>query len=574
MGEQSKIFICIMDTLYDRITLAVMVLCLFFVGNTAFSQPSAVSNTVHNMSVSGPGTIKAVSENRVCVFCHTPHGASGEAPLWNRYETTTIFSIYPSGGSMQSTTGQPNGSSRICLSCHDGTAAIGIVRSQPAPIAMVGTTSNGTLPPTTTNLGVSLTDDHPISFVPSPLAPEIRHPLPNSPVKLDQTSQVQCRSCHDPHNNQYGKFLVTDPANGALCVTCHNLSGWDISSHGNPANTQFNQLIGQACSSCHLSHNATASPRLLREPEETLCFSCHDGTQNQSWETSGAVNMVNVFQKVSRHDVAFTSGIHDPGEGPMNSLPTPSSYLPEQSPVAQRHVECADCHNAHAATTINQPGQINGSLRQVWGVSAGGTKVDPAVFEYQICFKCHSDSRNLPPNSTNTRLDFAISNASFHPVIAPGTNSNVPGLLAPWTTSSTMNCSDCHNSDEDGSPLGPHGSNYSPILKRNYFTGIGKAELPFTYSSCYECHDRASLYNHAVTHFSEHSRHVVNDMISCYLCHTSHGTPINTHLIRFDPNNPEIHPTANGRLEYQTTGDGHGTCFVRCHDHDHNPSIY
>ncbi|MDK9698584.1 MAG: hypothetical protein OEM52_00340 [bacterium] len=567
MGHPSKLTIPRMLARIFPIIVSMMI-------SLALAQPEAVTNTKHNLSSSGTGNIRAVAETQVCIFCHTPHGASSETPLWNRNAVTTTFSIYPSGGSMQSTVGQPNGSSRLCLSCHDGTAAIGVVRSQAGPISLLGTTVGGMLPAGTSNLGVSLTDDHPISFTPSLLDPEIRNPLPTDPVHLDQSGQVQCRSCHNPHNNQYDDFLVATTNRGTLCTTCHIESGWDVSSHGNPQNPLFNQLTEQACNSCHVQHTAASGPRLLRAVEENLCLSCHDGTQNASWETSGAVNMITVFQKTSRHSVSMNAGVHNPGEGPLNSIPTPSSYLPEESPIAQRHVECADCHNSHASTTEDQVGQINGAIRNVWGVSAGGTKVDPAIFEYQICFKCHGDSRNLPTNQTNKRLEFAITNASFHPVVAPGTSSDVPGLLAPWTTSSTMNCTDCHNSDEDGSPRGPHGSIYSPLLKRNYYTGTREPETASLYASCYECHDRTSLYNPSVSHFGEHSRHVVSQQFSCFLCHSSHGSANNRHLIRFDSNNLNISPSSSGRLEYLPSADGHGTCFLTCHDHNHNPGIY
>ncbi|VAX15466.1 Cytochrome c family protein, partial [hydrothermal vent metagenome] len=44
------------------------------VGNAA--RINDVRNTKHNLSVSGPGTVKASTETRVCVFCHTPHQAN------------------------------------------------------------------------------------------------------------------------------------------------------------------------------------------------------------------------------------------------------------------------------------------------------------------------------------------------------------------------------------------------------------------------------------------------------------------------------------------------------------------
>jgi len=32
---------------------------------------------------------------------------------------------------------------------------------------------------------------------------------------------VECSSCHDPHDNTYGSFLVEDNSGSALCLRCH-----------------------------------------------------------------------------------------------------------------------------------------------------------------------------------------------------------------------------------------------------------------------------------------------------------------------------------------------------------------
>ncbi len=42
-----------------------------------------VADTVHNLSVTGPGAIKSPTETQICVFCHSPHNANPNAPLWN-----------------------------------------------------------------------------------------------------------------------------------------------------------------------------------------------------------------------------------------------------------------------------------------------------------------------------------------------------------------------------------------------------------------------------------------------------------------------------------------------------------
>src|SRR5438132_458702 len=59
--------------------------------------------------------------------------------------------------------GQPDGSSRLCLSCHDGTVALGMVSSRPSMIQMEGAVT--TLPTGPANFGTDLSGTHPISFV-------------------------------------------------------------------------------------------------------------------------------------------------------------------------------------------------------------------------------------------------------------------------------------------------------------------------------------------------------------------------------------------------------------------------
>ncbi|MGE5553978.1 MAG: hypothetical protein ACM3XZ_08685, partial [Betaproteobacteria bacterium] len=78
---------------------------------------AGVWTTRHNLSINGPGTIKAASETRVCVFCHIPHNASPAVPLWGHTTYSGTYAIYTSS-TIQGTTGQPNGSSKLCLACH------------------------------------------------------------------------------------------------------------------------------------------------------------------------------------------------------------------------------------------------------------------------------------------------------------------------------------------------------------------------------------------------------------------------------------------------------------------------
>ena len=75
----------------------------------------------------------ATTEREICIFCHTPHGASAtDGPLWNHQTSTAIYQTFssPTLTALGITIGPPNGASRLCLSCHDGTVALGSVSSR------------------------------------------------------------------------------------------------------------------------------------------------------------------------------------------------------------------------------------------------------------------------------------------------------------------------------------------------------------------------------------------------------------------------------------------------------------
>src|SRR5581483_9911945 len=133
----------------------------------------------------------------------------------------------------KATIGQPTGSSALCLSCHDGTIALGLVHNRPTEIQM----ENGVTKLTGhANLGTDLSDDHPISFTYDTSLVTANGQLkdPSSltgKVKLDHNKQLQCTSCHDPHDDQFGKFLVQNNYGSALCTSCHDITSWSQSSH-------------------------------------------------------------------------------------------------------------------------------------------------------------------------------------------------------------------------------------------------------------------------------------------------------------------------------------------------------
>lgn len=536
--------------------------------------PSAadVANTKHNLSVSGPGTVKASSEAQVCIFCHAPHAASPVAPLWNRSNPGSLYTPYTSSTSL-ARAGQPSGASLLCLSCHDGTTAIGRVLSRPAAIGMAG--GIGTMPAGNGNLGTDLSDDHPVSFGYTATLAATRGELADpatltGKVKLDAGGQLQCTTCHDAHDNRNGKFLVMPNQGAALCVTCHLKNGWNAGDHrlsaktwngagANPwPHTSGATVAANGCENCHRPHTAGGRKWLLNYPnEEDNCNACHNGNV-------AAKNVQAEFTKLSIHPVARTTGVHDAAE---------------PATIQARHVECQDCHNPHASN--GGTGPLPGSLAGVRGIDASGLEVKPVNYEYQICFRCHADSTGQPAPTvarqivqTNTRLEFSAGNPSHHAVIGPGRSANVPSLIAPWTVSSILKCSDCHNNNAGPAaggtgPKGPHGSTNASLLERPHaLTGT-----PTAGDLCYKCHSQSVVTREAPHNRSEHLRY------GCKACHDPHGisaaqgtAQYNSRLINMATTDVRAVGTgATAKLYIDTTAR---KCYLSCHGESHNGYSY
>jgi len=252
------------------------------------------------------------------------------------------------------------------------------------------------------------------------------------------------------------------------------------------------------------------------------------------------------------------------------------------------HGECADCHNPHHANS--QPGAspgdpplVSGATAGVSGIDIGGSPINPAVYTYEICFKCHGDEQ-MPIGQSitrqldqfNSRLEFDAANPSFHPVAALGVNLNVPSLIYPLNEQSRISCLDCHNNSSTTGPAGPHGSDYPFLLAREYATLDFTTETSATYALCYQCHSRANLLS---DQSFPHNLHVVTAQTPCSACHDPHGVNMlqgtftnNSHLINFDLN--IVAPNLADQLFFEDQGTFTGQCFLSCHGSDHNPKSY
>lgn len=498
------------------------------------SNPLKVLQSSHDFSLSSPSAIKSTTGSDVCVFCHTPHKAQPAVPLWNHNlgsgQTYTVYS----SSTLQSSVSAPTStdSSKLCLSCHDGTVALGdTVNNGQIPFQGPITTDQKLSPDRRSFIGLDLSDDHPVAFIPNvTVNSQVHLPPAGDAVRLDGVGKVQCTSCHNPHQEDVDtterRFLVKLNNQSAICTTCHDLKGgtgtgvwsWNgtqglASSHQSASNpytaqtnggiswlgshTGYTTTAANGCETCHRPHTANQAQRLLKGETDQVCFQCHDGNP-----LTNIPDVKDEFTKIYAHPGIGPVPDHDPNEAPDQ--------------ITTRHAACDDCHNAHAThadTTPVVPPQLYGGLLGNSGVTASGTAHDPhrgtgeATFEYEVCLKCHSYNLTKPqvpgyakygpqPNrqipSTDLRQAF-MSPAPAHAVINPAGLSYGPGgevaslLPAPndanglplqgrtLSSSSLIYCSDCHNNSEGRQlgtgftkPSGPHASDNVHILERNY----------------------------------------------------------------------------------------------------------
>jgi predicted CXXCH cytochrome family protein len=238
---------------------------------------SGINGTVHDLGTAHNGmnyvAIPADPQQRICIFCHTPHnayrlspanggtgvGAGPQAPdafdylpLWNHELTGNYasFSMYYNGPGAPQTgphasqaiqNGMALGStSLLCLSCHDGSVAINSYGNANQPATSQsggGPTINGSY---VIGLNNDLQNHHPIGFdydLVQAVDTEVRsadtatlgsaglvrdHLYSNAAI--GSVASVECGTCHSVHNkgNTGETLLWRSDTSSRLCLTCHD----------------------------------------------------------------------------------------------------------------------------------------------------------------------------------------------------------------------------------------------------------------------------------------------------------------------------------------------------------------
>ncbi len=208
----------------------------------------------------------------LCTFCHTPHKAISTLLLWNHTLSSNTFSWDVSkttaGTDFPSFTGQSyKGPTAKCLSCHDGSVAVGdIAWFNEAPHTGADNLSGGQTVDATHNITFvagtgQMKGNHPVAM-PYPYNNAVNtynasttgagavltewqadpSLLASAKIRLFNDdgagvisagavaakTGIECSTCHDPHNKAAvddlflrGKLTGSAQTDGYLCLQCH-----------------------------------------------------------------------------------------------------------------------------------------------------------------------------------------------------------------------------------------------------------------------------------------------------------------------------------------------------------------
>jgi predicted CXXCH cytochrome family protein len=197
---------------------------------------ASIQGSMHDFSGT-PMIIGGGAGDQICAYCHTPHNAPTKAsgnnliPLWNHQTTSQTFEVYSSPyGSVNFIPGQPQGVSKACLSCHDGTVAIDSAGGSHGSNFINEFFGGAFLIPN------DLSVTHPFSFAYNSnlTALDSLVVLPTKGANGNYTvgtgqlplfnGMVECGTCHDPHNDTLtvsNNFLRMANTGSQLCFNCH-----------------------------------------------------------------------------------------------------------------------------------------------------------------------------------------------------------------------------------------------------------------------------------------------------------------------------------------------------------------
>ncbi|MGB4592248.1 MAG: cytochrome c3 family protein [Coriobacteriia bacterium] len=470
--------------------------------------------------------VSATSEESgalTCANCHNVHSVTRGATVTSAWQMTRASDPE---NTKTNYTGTPT---EFCLECHDGSAA-------------EATITASTLVPYTPAFRSMSSSPFFTGWNKASVETSFGGSAHKATAIKALVGQFGCETCHDPHASDNVRLTA-------------------LTASGGTANGHLNVTRG----------NSTTYS------EEGLCYGCHDGRHGGMCTSNGCHNADIDYLNVSaaltatypyRHPIATISGRHSDTET-ATSLGS-----------GNRHAECVDCHDPHAAkTTLHTAGssEPGGVLLGAIGVKVASWPGNGATvssgywstermtdettdYEAYVCFKCHTAYSGQPFSvtsgsgtytSTDVGTEFNPSNFGEHNVLGQSTgmstsftflnNNNTTSTVswdlpatavifdAGWGYASHMTCTDCHTNTVTEAK-GPHGSSVKYLIDPAYTTqwSLARGDNPDTGSTnestyattiCNKCHAANYVNMNGAHKYTKHFRSSYTAGGKCIACH-------------------------------------------------------
>jgi len=234
---------------------------LVMLGLTVMANAS-ITATKHNLSASSTNVTRSVATtsggtSQLCVFCHTPHHALDQRYIWNHTLSANTTWTWGTGSATETSGGTllPTNPATLasfkCISCHDGSVALGQVNevlnestgviNSSYSIPMQGDVNASYQLTNTTYLvgsGGNMNGNHPVG-IPYPGDSPYNSISSGSGVNVTEFQAapvkvllfndpqggtgkgVECGSCHAVHGSAYPVLLRDSISGSQLCLDCH-----------------------------------------------------------------------------------------------------------------------------------------------------------------------------------------------------------------------------------------------------------------------------------------------------------------------------------------------------------------
>jgi predicted CXXCH cytochrome family protein len=250
----------------------------------ATAAPMTIKGSRHDMKRwnGSEGTANATN-GEICIYCHTPHNAILNVPLWNRNNpSSNDWKLYNTSATITSATKNSfvsaDSISLFCMSCHDGITALGDLKNKNELVNSYDSSNNGwgVLP---ANSGsdparARVSGDYAKIGGAKSGANTGGYDLGNThPIGFDYyAAQAEDSGIRD-YNNILNRFKGSvEGFDGGLKSTAQNFT------YARPVSDPSGGSRWFECASCHRVHDPGPSGNFLRLENggSQLCLACHD----------------------------------------------------------------------------------------------------------------------------------------------------------------------------------------------------------------------------------------------------------------------------------------------------------